>query len=88
MPMSISGTMAAQLPVIATNVGGIPQVVKNNETGILVEDKDKKGLITAIEWMMDNPIQSQKLGKAGRLILEKNYSIKQAIEQYEHLYIA
>ncbi len=47
--MTILEAIAANLPVIATNVGGISQIVLNNETGILVENKDKEGLINAIK---------------------------------------
>ncbi|OUR85153.1 hypothetical protein A9Q75_00180 [Colwellia psychrerythraea] len=87
IPMTILEAMAANLPVVATNVGGIPQVVINNETGILVENKDKAGLITAIESFIENPKKLTEFGEQGRSLLESNYSINQAIEKYERIYL-
>lgn len=76
IPMTILESMAENLPGIATNVGGIPQVVINNKTGILVENKDKESLIRAIESFVENPKKVTELGQQGRLLLENNYSIK------------
>lgn len=87
IPMTILEAMAASLPVIATNVGGVPQVVINNETGILVENKNKEDLIKAIQFFVEAPENIAIYGKKGRLLLENNYSINQAIGKYECIYL-
>ena len=87
IPMTILEAMAAGLPVIATNVGGIPQVVVNGKTGLLVEDKDKQGLIEAIKFLIENPELQKKLGKEGHLLLINNYSVSQVIAKYEQVYL-
>ena len=86
IPMTILEAMAASLPVVATNVGGIPQVVINNETGILVENKDKTALVNAIQSLIENPKKMTAFGEQGRLLLENNYSIKQVAAIYESTY--
>ena len=76
--------MAASLPVIASNVGGIPQVVINEKTGFLVEDSS--ALIDALKSLIEQPHLKQKLGSEGRLFLESKFSINQAISKYELAY--
>lgn len=75
-PMTILEAMAENLPSIATNVGGIPQVILNNKNGMLVENKDKEGLIRAIESLLEKSKKVTELGRQGRLLLENNYSSK------------
>ena len=87
IPMTILEAMAASLPVIATNVGGIPQVVIDNKTGFLVEDKDKNGLVTAIKKLFEQPKLRQEFGKEGHLFLKKHYSINQVVDKYESVYL-
>ena len=87
IPMTILEAMAASLPVIATDIGGIPQVVINSKTGILVKDKDKAALVNAIKLLREAPELRQELGKAGHLFLKNNYSIKQVVAKYENAYL-
>lgn len=87
IPMTILEAMAASLPVIATNVGGIPQVVIDEKTGFLVEDKDKNDLVEAIQKLILQPHLRQQFGEAGHLFLQSNYSIKQVVNKYENVYL-
>lgn len=87
IPMTILEAMAASLPVIATNVGGIPQVVIDEKTGFLVADKDKNGLIEAIKKLIMQSQLRHKFGEAGYLFLKNNYSIKQVVDKYENAYL-
>ena len=86
IPMTILEAMAASLPVIATDVGGIPQVVIDEETGFLVENKDKNGLVKAIKQLFEQPKLRQEFGKKGHLFLKEHYSITQALAKYESAY--
>jgi glycosyltransferase involved in cell wall biosynthesis len=86
IPMTILEAMAASLPVIATEVGGIPQVVIDNKTGTLVKDKDKDGLIEAIKLLIEQPQLRQEFGEEGHLLLKNNYSINQIVANYENVY--
>jgi glycosyltransferase involved in cell wall biosynthesis len=86
IPMTILEAMAARLPVVATNIGGIPQVVIDGETGFLVADKQQKELSEALARLIDDPNLRARFGGNGRTLLEKNYSIKQTMEKYEVIY--
>jgi glycosyltransferase involved in cell wall biosynthesis len=74
MPMSVIEAMAAGMPVIATRVGGIPELVIEGETGFLVEPKDITRLIDAMEKFIGEPDLIYKMGKRGR---------KKAIDEFD-----
>lgn len=58
--------MAAGLPVVATRVGGLPEVVAEGETGLLVPARDPAALAAALESLLTNPTRARALGTAGR----------------------
>ena len=65
-PLTVLEAMAAGRPVVATNVGGIPEVVEMGETGWLVAQGDMKALSEQILWLLDNPERAAQMGQAGR----------------------
>jgi len=75
LPVVVPEAMAAGLPVIASNVGGIPVLVQNGETGVLVPERDAEALGSAIESLLWNKPLRTNLGNAAlRLIRERvNY---------------
>jgi glycosyltransferase involved in cell wall biosynthesis len=73
--------MACGLPVVATRVGGIPEIVTDRETGLLVEPNDPQALASAIEILLDNSDLRIKMGKAARKHVEKNFTWEKHIEQ-------
>lgn len=64
--ISIIEAMAAGLPVIATNVGGIPEAVEDGVTGILVPPEDPRALADAMRWMVEHPAERAEMGQRGR----------------------
>ena len=70
MPVSLIEAMALGLPIISTNVGGIPFLVKNNETGILVHANDIKLFTEAIIDLLASPVLVERLSKNGRALAE------------------
>lgn len=70
-PISVIEALALGLPVVSTNVGGIPFLVKNDETAILINDSDVEGMVKAIENLINNPQLSQKLSLNGRKLVEQ-----------------
>jgi len=88
IPMTILEAMAAKLPVVATNVGGIHHIVDDGQSGILVEDKDLKQLCDALTFFMENPEKCKAMGLKGRALLEKEYSMENTLALYERLYNA
>ncbi|MFB6347008.1 MAG: glycosyltransferase family 4 protein [bacterium] len=78
--------MAARLPVVATNVSAIPEIVRHRETGLLVEPDRVDALSEAMESLLVDPERRSQLGRAGRKRLEKCFSVERMIDQYEELY--
>jgi len=75
LPISILEAMASYLPVIATPVGGIPQLVKHNENGYLVPAGDHKALANAIEKIFSDPERWERFSKRSRQIVEEQFSM-------------
>lgn len=78
--------MMAGLPIIATRVGGIPEVVKHKETGLLIKPADERALSQAINQMIASPTTRKKMGTAGKKRAEKQFSAKKMAEEYEKIY--
>ena len=78
--------MAMAKPVIATKVGGILDVVKENETGLLVSPGDITELSQAIETLLKDRELSKKLGIQGRQSVEAKFNLDITIGQIEELY--
>lgn len=82
MPMTILEAMAAGLPVIATRVGSIPQLVYNEKTGLLVNKGDRAGLQSAIERLLENPGFGRELGNRGQQFVTENASVERMADRY------
>jgi glycosyltransferase involved in cell wall biosynthesis len=76
----LGGTIEALLmerPTIATRVGGMPEAVRDQETGLLVPPGDAAALADAIEWLLRHPEASTRLGRAGRARMLRGYTLEQ-----------
>lgn len=78
--------MACETPVVASAVGGIQEVVIQNETGILVEPANPKQLAEGINRLLRNPIMAQQYGKNGRRRVEEYFSWERIARQTKALY--
>ncbi len=65
-PLSVLEAMAAGVPVVATAVGGVPELVGHGETGILVEPGRPEGLARGLDELLSDPARAEALGRAGR----------------------
>lgn len=77
---------ATGLPVVASRVGGVPEVVINNRTGFLVEKKNTEQLAAAIERFIENRDLRLKMGKAGRKLVEEKYDWNANLDSMVNLY--
>jgi glycosyltransferase involved in cell wall biosynthesis len=66
MPMSVAEAMAAGLPVVASDVGGVPELVQDGVTGLLVTSGDEAALAAALELLLQDRDLRRRLGAAGR----------------------
>jgi glycosyltransferase involved in cell wall biosynthesis len=78
---------AAGLPVIASRVQGLPDVVVDGETGILVPPGDGAALARAIRSLLDDPMRARGLGLAGRSFVSQRYDWSKNAAEMERLYI-
>ena len=79
LPTVIMEAMAAGLPVISTDIGGIPEMVIQNETGFLVQPGDSVALSGAMEKLIDDRQLAQRLGQAGYERARDFFSIEQNV---------
>lgn len=85
LPMSILEAMAAGLPVVATAVGGVPDVVQDGVTGVLVKPGDTEALANAMDELLVDPERMSALARAG-FAAAKRYDCAIVAEEYSRLY--
>lgn len=85
-PVTILEAMATALPVVATRVGGVPQLVVNNQTGLLVNPSSPEALADALSTYINNPQLTAEHGDAGRAYVKAHYSVDAMVSGYENLY--
>ena len=74
------------LPVVASNVGGIPDLVVDGETGFLVPSKDEEALGERILWLLEHPEKARAMGAAGRKAVQSRFSTELYVEGYRELF--
>jgi glycosyltransferase involved in cell wall biosynthesis len=77
--------MAAGKPVVASRVGGIPDLVRHGETGYLVPPADEKALADGIKKLLDDPAKAKQMGLRGQEHCRK-FSLEAMIEKLDNLY--
>jgi glycosyltransferase involved in cell wall biosynthesis len=75
LPMSVLEAMAAGVPVVATAVGGVPELVSDAETGILVPPRDPAALARALGALAADADLRERMGEAGRRRAEREFSL-------------
>jgi glycosyltransferase involved in cell wall biosynthesis len=78
--------MAMGRAVVATAVGGVPDIVVAGETGLLVEPSDPGALAGAVMALLDDPARATRLGSAGRARAESTFSLGAHVDAVERLY--
>jgi len=86
LPLAVLEAMALGTPVVATAVGGVPSVVRQGETGILVDPGDPKALAEAILFALDHPAETEGYARAAHRLVESTYSLERMVGAYEDLY--
>jgi glycosyltransferase involved in cell wall biosynthesis len=89
LPMTALESMACGLPLVASQVGGLPEVVRHLETGLLIPPCDAAALGSAIDELAVDPERAARMGKAGRrriaLELTEERMLRQVAERYRDL---
>lgn len=85
-PWTILEAMAANVPVVATKVGAVPEIVENNKNGILVEAKNSEQIAEAIKKLISNKDLREKLSKEGKKTVIEKFTLEKMLKQYENLF--
>jgi glycosyltransferase involved in cell wall biosynthesis len=78
--------MANRLPVVATNVGGITELVADKQTGFIVGPKQPSDLASALSKLIQSPNLRNQMGNMGRKRVEEKFTLKNKLDQTERLY--
>ena len=86
IPVVLMEAMAMELPVISTYHSGIPELVEDGISGFLVPERDVDLLADRISYLISHPKESEKMGKAGRLKIKRDYNLETLNNQLEKSY--
>ena len=81
-PLTLLEAQLMEKPVIATNVGGIPELMKNSESGFLIERGDSEKLIEYLHYILDNPHNAKKMGEIGKKFVKDNFSWENITKEF------
>jgi glycosyltransferase involved in cell wall biosynthesis len=86
MSNAVLESMAAGVPVIASRVGGNPEVIQDRATGLLVKQGDEEELVEALATLVNQPDLRIEYGQRGRRLAQEKFRIDRVAHQYEELY--
>ncbi len=84
--LSVLEAMSASLPIIATRVGGLPEIIADNQNGLLVPPKDITALADAIKKLALDHQLRQKMGKESRCRFLENYTLEKMVSNHLNFY--
>lgn len=87
LPISILEALSFGIPVVATSVGDIPEIISDRKTGCLVQPKDPEGLANAINFMLSNYGAALEMGQNGKKLVRERFSAKQMAAETEKVYL-
>jgi len=86
LPLSLLEAMAAGVPIVATDVMGIREVIRNNENGLLLPDNDAEELAKRILLLAENADLRNALSENGCRFVNEHYSLEKSVRNYEKLF--
>jgi glycosyltransferase involved in cell wall biosynthesis len=84
--LSILEAMALSRPVVASAVGGIPEMIDDGRTGLLVPPKDATALAGALTRLLRDPAEAERLGRAGHDLVHERFCVEQMVRAVETIY--
>ena len=84
-PVAVMEAQLSGLPVVATRHAGIPEVVLENQTGLLVDEGDESAMAQAMSLLLLDPDLASRLGDGGRRRIKERFTIEHHLRQVEQL---
>lgn len=86
VPLAICEGMAASIPIVASEVGGLPEILNYGLSGILIRPGDDHEFVDAVVRLVHDPEERALLGQSARHFIENNYSLTRAVSELELTY--
>lgn len=87
LPFVLLEAGLAEVPVITTNVGGIPEIIKNKYNGILIEPKDYNEIVSAVDFLIGNPAEAKKYTENLKKDIQEKFSFDKMVSNTIALYL-
>ena len=84
--MTLIEALAASCPIVATAVGDVPKLIRDGETGFLVESRNPDALVSAIVKLLSDPLLRLRFAEEGRKRVLAQFSASAMASQYRELY--
>jgi L-malate glycosyltransferase len=88
LPVALIEAMAAGLPIVATRVGGNPELIIHGQTGLLVEPENVANLAVSIRSLLIDPGQRAQMGEAAQIRMKTEFTVESMAKRYAELYQA
>ena len=85
-PNVLLEAMAAQVPVVASNVGGVNELVSQNENGLLFPPGDSRSLADAVRWLLLHPEKAKEMVASAHDRVQKEFSLEGMLKEYDDVY--
>ena len=82
-PVTLIEGLGSGLPIIATAVDGIPEIIKHEETGLLVRPHDIDGLVKALANIASDKVLRERLSYNGARVAREGFSVEKMVDAYE-----
>jgi glycosyltransferase involved in cell wall biosynthesis len=86
LPIALLEAMSMSCAPVATAVGGIPEVIINDKSGILCEAGDVDGITNAVASLLNDEDKLARLKRGARKRIEENFSMKNMVKELENIY--
>jgi glycosyltransferase involved in cell wall biosynthesis len=86
LPVTLLEAMASRKPIVATAVGGIPEIVRDGENGFLSPAGDVEAIARSIRRLLENPDLAAAMGECGKKQLSADYEVTETVRRLENLY--
>ena len=86
LPLAFLESMASGLPLVATRVGGVPDLIEDGVNGFLTEPRDPRSLADAMLRVLADRAVAERMGSASRRIVIERFHVDQMVRDYEDLF--